>query len=495
VLHTRCDEHRELTLMLRSALACRVAPEVTMVALLFARAFERVVRTRRCFVRGLVLCMTLVATCSLRPVYGSPGDIFSVGAPMATAEAPKQAAPQDGDTSVSSQTGAFQYGYPIRVPPGRKGVEPHLQLSYSSQGAIYGGLAAGWSLAIPAITLDTTKGRLWTTALSITVKDYVSSLPGGRRLLGVSEPATGDVIATYRAQNDSTFTRYQRMNASVAGFQWRALGKDGTTYFFGDSDHIGSCTIVSDEWAPLTRSVDSFGNSVDYLYEAGADSECRIHTIRWGHNGSAGLSAFAGIDFNYDAGSPDCNGAPVGAQTSFRTSTKIVTGASKLDSLTITAFSPGTSTIVHTRVITFNYGADTASCSAPHGAFRSLASIQESAWGTDSPRVDLPPVTFTYGPTIGSTTRFYPPRVFDATTVPWGTNAPDFNLGWGRRFQSDKWPTVEAMMLDVDGDGLLDRSGAVQGSEEYWYDTFGQRIVIVKRDASRRDPDRARRRA
>src|SRR6185436_20124441 len=97
-----------------------------------------------------------------------------------------------------------------------------------------------------------------------------------------------------------------------------------------------------------------------------------------------------------------------------------------------------------------------ASCSAPYAAFRSLQSIQESAWGVDSPRVDLPPITFTYGASIGSPARHYPAVVTNLSGPPWGGfNA--FNLGWGQRFNNGKWPTVEAMMLDVDGDGLLDR--------------------------------------
>ena len=31
------------------------------------------------------------------------------------------------------------------------------------------------------------------------------------------------------------------------------------------------------------------------------------------------------------------------------------------------------------------------------------------------------------------------------------------NLAWGYRRLDDRWPSVEAMFLDIDGDGLLDR--------------------------------------
>jgi hypothetical protein len=404
----------------------------------------------------LCVVMSLVVLCAIRPAHGAPADIFSIGAPVVGSDPPKETALQDGDASVSTQTGAFTYSYPIAVPPGRNGMQPHLALSYSSQAPIYGGLAAGWSLSIPLIGQDTSKGRLWTTAFAVTLKNYTSSMAGGRPLIGVAELASAGV-ATYRAQNDASFVRYERSLAGN-GFWWRAYAPDGTTYYFGDTDaHTSMCTTISDEYAPLTRVIDAFGNQVDYNYLPGVDGECRISSITWGKNAS--LPAFAQVTFTYAASPPTCAGIAVGSQTSYRTGTKIVTGASQLDSIMITAFPPGTSTPDHQRVITLAYSAAEGSCGASHAAFRSLISIQESAWGMDSPRVDLPPVSFIYGASMGSANRYYPPRVFATTPLPWSSTsaATPFNLGFGFRFRDGKWPTVEAMMLDVDGDGLLDR--------------------------------------
>ena len=207
--------------------------------------------------------------------------------------------------------------------------------------------------------------------------------------------------------------------------------------------------------------VDSFGNAVDYYYEAGVSGECRIALISWGQNSNAGIGEFARVSFNY-AVPPfaACNGVPVGSQTSYRTSSKVVTGASQLSSLTITAFLPGSpSSIVHTRQITLAYSSADASCSAAHAAFRSLTSIQESAWhspsGGDTGRVDLPPVTFTYGPVTA-------PFVTTSPAAPWSNMRGGAGmwtaLSWGQRFTAaGKWPTVEATLIDIDGDGLLDR--------------------------------------
>ena len=119
-------------------------------------------RTRGAFVRGTAALMATVAVCQFGAVKASPGDIFASPAPAIGSAAPNATDIRDGDASVSTQTGAVQYGYPIQVPPGRNGVAPSLALSYSSQAPIYGGIAAGWSLSIPEIREDTSQGRLRT---------------------------------------------------------------------------------------------------------------------------------------------------------------------------------------------------------------------------------------------------------------------------------------------------------------------------------------------
>ena len=396
--------------------------------------------------------MALVAFVQVRAT-ASPGDIFSIAAPNLSADQPKAAVLNAGDASVSTQTGALQYTYPIHVPPGRHGMQPSLGLTYSSQAPIYGTVAAGWSIPIPSINLDTSNGRL----ANAKAKTYTSSMAGGRPLILVSETLPTGFDAAYRAQNDSSFTRYLHRPAS-ATYPWVAQSTDGVTYYYAQSDHNNGCTYFNEENAPLTSMIDAFGNAVDYYYEAGvATGECRISRISWGQNSNAGVGEFARVTFNY-AGPPvaACNGIPVGSQTSYRTSTMVVTGASQLTSLSITAFAPGApGSVVHTRQITLAYSSADASCTATHAAFRSLTSIQESAWGTDSPRVDLPAITFAYG---AATPSYIPSTPSIPWHSNWGGTAISSALSWGQRFtSSSKWPTVEAMLIDIDGDGLLDR--------------------------------------
>src|SRR5690606_27715479 len=184
-----------------------------------------------------------------------------------------------------------------------------------------------------------------------------------RILVNVSEP-TADGATAFRAQGDGNFVRYQKMPAGST-YSWRALSPDGTTYVFGEASHTSTCTIVSDEYAPLTSTSDTFHNLVEYFWEQGVAGECRLKAIAWGRNDVANVEHFAAMQFVYSSTPPTCAGIPVGSQTSYRTGTKIVTGASQLDMIRVVAFAPRAGSIdtilgaglvaEHTRTIKLGY--------------------------------------------------------------------------------------------------------------------------------------------
>lgn len=424
---------------------------------------QSVVTSRSRRARLLATTMVAVMVGTVGPARSNPGDIFQLGAPVIGSGPPKGEDIKVGDTSVSA-TGAFQYSYPIAVPPGRNGMQPSLALTYSSQAPIYGGIAAGWTLSGPhVISRDTSKGIIFGT------RSYTSTLAGGRPLVQVTEPWESEgVRLVFRAQNDSTFTRYERLETS--GPRWRAQSPDGTTYYFGDPDHHTCGQMVSHDYAPLTRVEDKFGNAIEYYYGSSFPGECRIEYITWGQNAGAGIPGyFAAAVFEYrDAREGSmCVGIPVGSAASWRTGTRIVSGASRLSSVTLAAFRPGTgsppSQVIptlrdHTRVIKLGYSKDSEQCDRTHAAYRSLVEISETAWGTDSPQVTLPSITFNYGSADFGNAPLVWPSVPDVRGLPWYSpiGSSGFNLGWGYR-PSNGAPTVEAMMIDVDGDGLLDR--------------------------------------
>jgi hypothetical protein len=250
---------------------------------------------RRPAARGLAAFLATVTLVQFSPVRGAPADIFSIPAPVIGADPPKAADVKDGDSSVSTQTGALTYSYPIQVPPGRNGMAPQLALSYSSQAPLYGGIAAGWSLSIPEIREDSSQGRLRTHSPETELLQgsaapaddrFVSSLAGGRPLVPVSEP-TSDAYMVYRAQNDTSFARYERMPPG-ATYRWRVYSTDGSIMYFGDSSLTQGCSNVGDGLAPLTRGVDAFGNEIAYEWESGATHECRIKQVTWGRTRTPG---------------------------------------------------------------------------------------------------------------------------------------------------------------------------------------------------------------
>jgi len=424
-------------------------------------------------VRSTAVLMAVVTGLTLRPASSAPADIFSMPAPVLGAEVPKASSIKTGDASVATQTGAMTYSYPVAVPPGRNGMAPRLALNYSSHAAIYGGIAAGWSLDIPTISEDHAYGRLRTRSPEVEQQQqqgldpladdrFVSSLAGGRPLVLTGEAMAAGVYGNYRAQNDGSYARYERMNANQ-GFYWRVRSTDGTEMRFGEVARTSGCASISPQHAPLTTMSDPFGNEVWFSYSPGLQSgECRLTSISWGYNASAGINQpFASVAFGWSE-SPLCAGNVYpGSFRDYRTGTLVVTGASKLTTITSTAFpigQPGAPE--HTRVITLGYDAQTEQCNRHHAPYRSLTSIQESAWiGSNVQRVDLPPVTFGYGGVPMLTTQANPPL-----GTPWNGDyqSPGIDgrhaLSWGyRRPSDDRWPTVEAMTLDVNGDGLIDR--------------------------------------
>jgi hypothetical protein len=120
------------------------------------------------------LCVAMAAVAGFVGTPAMPGGGVAMAAPVSNIA--QSAAPaiggnsspaaattaQTGAASVSSANGAMSYSYPIAVPPGRQGAQPSLALTYSSQSPIYGGIAAGWTLQVPMIYEDTSRGRLAT---------------------------------------------------------------------------------------------------------------------------------------------------------------------------------------------------------------------------------------------------------------------------------------------------------------------------------------------
>jgi len=131
-----------------------------------------------------------------------------------------------GSQSVSLFTGAFTYSYPIAVSPGRKGIQPDLQLLYNSQ-ATNGWLGIGWDLSVGSIQRSTKNG----VPTDDDSRDkFTFTLQGQSHELVMvntgSDPQGS--YSEYRARIESGFIRFRHYASGI----WEARTKDGKIYRF-----------------------------------------------------------------------------------------------------------------------------------------------------------------------------------------------------------------------------------------------------------------------
>jgi hypothetical protein len=177
-------------------------------------------------------------------------------------------------------TGSATTRIAIDVPPGRRGVSPTIALQYSSNGgpSPYG---YGWTLPIPRVSRSTKHGVPRYDASDV----FVLSL-GSTRVELEPEPGT----PRYRAKIEGS---YLRVGFDAAANRWRVVDKSGTTFELGSTpdSRLGPTPDRSAGTAVwmLARSIDTFGNHVDYEYLADAPNEGLPTRVRYGGNLGADL--------------------------------------------------------------------------------------------------------------------------------------------------------------------------------------------------------------
>ncbi len=404
--------------------------------------------------RVVRLASILAVLGSIEPSHGSPGGVFDVEVPVLGGDAPIKRDIKDGDASVSTQTGSLSYSFPIEVPPGRLGIQPTISLTYSSQSPLVGGVAAGWTLELPEIRKDPTQSRLASTSSDFQPR-FVSTLSGGHELIEVTEPKAGDAMEAYRGQYDGRYARFERLWAP--GQRWRVRTSDGLTHEFGLPENMEQHV---EYWrVPLSRTTDPFGNEVNYFWRTVVDGydhvvDLYLDRIEYTTNPSHGLtSPHARVEFVY-ASIAQCHAGelPIGAKLEFDDFQKPRWSGSRQLTSIVTKVRNG-ATYRAVRTVTLGYDANAADCEEPHGPLRLLTSIQESA--TSPPPASLtttmPAVKFYYGP-LDRSALIYPNGTFAAP----GGNFGDALAG-GYVQGPLGLPRLEVMLVDIDGDGRVDR--------------------------------------
>jgi RHS repeat-associated protein len=388
----------------------------------------------------------------------APGGVYTSAPPTPTYknDAP---ATREAEHGVSPD-GSATYGIPFAVPPGRGGAQPSVSLQYSSRGALRGGIAAGWTLPVPMISVDTSQGRFKKLEFEV----------GGRRLIPVAEPGAPGVEA-YRLDGDTSYTRYERKYLEGEAGYWIARELDGSEHIYGRAQNSWDQRVEGSAGSSLygavgrwflNSSTDARGNIVEYGYEtvygtarngsAGTVAVDIVPThIEYGRNVNVPTSQnHARVEFAWNEALTTCpdSAVPIGAQFTYRTGIRRYEGAKRL--MFIRSLVRDGAAWTKRRELELQYWKEAENCSGSHAPLRLLHTVTTRAWGptdpTNAPSVVLPPITFTYGdrqyshPTTATSSGVYP---LSAGKNPLNNDKPG------------GWPSTDRLVADLAGSGIV----------------------------------------
>ncbi|WP_081385975.1 SpvB/TcaC N-terminal domain-containing protein [Leptospira santarosai] len=233
---------------------------------------------------------------------GSPGsapapegsDLFSISTNYAQAidDPDTKADPIAGASFVAppemGHNGNVSLTYPIHTPPGRAGVEPKLNLSYSSTGGD-GWLGVGWSLGLGSITRTPEYGALYYDSRD-------SFTWNGTRLVKVSG-GTSSENGTYRPEIANEDLVVLKLTNIESGGVWEVSDSSGTKTVYGE----GSTSRIFNPAIPnqtyswyLSKTEDRNGNYLQASYDNSEYSNKRnlyLKEIRYTGNTKSGVVA------------------------------------------------------------------------------------------------------------------------------------------------------------------------------------------------------------
>jgi RHS repeat-associated protein len=205
-------------------------------------------------------------------------------------------------------TGTGNFIAPLALPAGRNGLEPKLDLVYST-GQGNGAFGCGWGLSVPGVDRKTSRGTP-----RYDERD-VFMLSGAEDLVAVGQEGDGSVML-YRPRTEGLFARIVRHRAAAAGDDyWEVQSRDGLVSIYGTRGRAGADpAAVADParhdhvfaWK-LTETRDTFGNHVAYEYWRDTDADGRwgqlyLAQVRYAdYVDEYGLTRFlVTVDFTYE---------------------------------------------------------------------------------------------------------------------------------------------------------------------------------------------------
>ena len=220
------------------------------------------------------------------------------------------------DGEASAEGGTAGYSIPIKVPPGRNGVQPVLALRYNSRD---GNQIAGMGWGVTGLSVIHRCPRTIAQdgvdgAAPITFTESDALCLDGQRLVTTSKAQEyGSVGAIYRTEIDS-FVRVEQFGDGLGGKSpscFSVKQKSGAvTYYGGVPDGDGTCVdthgpsrvvpvgaSVPLSWK-LSRVQDPVGNSMAYYYAAHGSGELLIDRIQY--TGDAAAEGSRRVKFLYE---------------------------------------------------------------------------------------------------------------------------------------------------------------------------------------------------
>ena len=192
------------------------------------------------------------------------------------------------EVNYVDQFGAFNYKYPIELPPGTNGMAPKLELVYNSNSG-NGMLGMGWSLAgLPVICRDPSYGIYYDE------RDHY--IYNGEKLIPGND-------GYYHTERES-FIRIEARNLNSSSSEWIVTLKNGTKMYFGSStdSHIDAVGKGGKAylWA-LKKVVDLQGNYYEVEYDEDTDNgDFYPVRITYTKNDGHPLAAYRTVEFSYE---------------------------------------------------------------------------------------------------------------------------------------------------------------------------------------------------
>ena len=199
------------------------------------------------------------------------------------------------EVPTPNNKGTAELTYPIVLPKGRRGMQPNVDLHYSSSGG-NGILGVGWSLATPAISIDTRWGVPRYDPQYETEQYLVNGSPilfrnsdGTAMALPYQDnsfQARKRGIVHFSARDTKNQDRIVRIGTNPTNYWWAVTDRNGITTFYGrkfdpekpNDESIDENSVVRTSnraiayWA-ATATIDVYGNYI--LYTNGKEN----HTI------------------------------------------------------------------------------------------------------------------------------------------------------------------------------------------------------------------------